>query len=274
MSKWNFSAFLVLAALLVAAAAAEAASKCTSDAQCDDGIFCNGAERCPRPGVPGVGCTAGTPPCDPATECNETFNTCGIRCTRDVDCDNGTFCDGAERCQPGTPGADLRGCLPPLIGACAAGQTCDETGDRCLTRCDLEGDADGDGVLTADCGGSDCDDNDANRFPGNRETCDANDVDEDCDPETFGVRDGDRDLFADNLCCNVESTTGKRHCGNDCNDLNEAIRPGSMTCSTTNQGQILVCENGEYATLSCATGRLCSVLENGTGICLPQSATP
>ena len=31
---------------------------CTSDAQCDDGLFCNGPERCD----PSLGCTTGAPP--------------------------------------------------------------------------------------------------------------------------------------------------------------------------------------------------------------------
>ncbi len=77
-------------------------------------------------------------------------------------------------------------------------------------------DADGDGARDAACGGTDCDDANPSRYPGAAEVCDAADLDEDCDPETFGFRDADSDGFPDARCCN--GTT----CGDDCNDA----RPG------------------------------------------------
>ncbi len=86
-------------------------------------------------------------------------------------------------------------------------------------------DADGDGSRAAACGGSDCDDTDPDRYPGNREVCDASDVDEDCDPLTFGFRDGDGDTHPDARCCNVD-TSSARHCGDDCNDMQPSIYSG------------------------------------------------
>src|SRR5512143_1962870 len=53
-------------------------------------------------------------------------------------------------------------------------------------------DADGDGHGAISCGGDDCDDADANRYPGNAEVCDAAGVDDDCDPATLGP-DADHD---------------------------------------------------------------------------------
>src|SRR5690242_134304 len=35
----------------------------------------------------------------------------GEMCTTDDDCDDGVFCNGVERCLPGTDGADARGCV-------------------------------------------------------------------------------------------------------------------------------------------------------------------
>jgi len=65
-------------------------------------------------------------------------------------------------------------------------------------------DADGDGRRSAACGGDDCDDHDAGRFPGNVEVCDADQHDEDCDPATFGFRDEDQDGVVDARCCNLD----------------------------------------------------------------------
>jgi hypothetical protein len=62
---------------------------CTGDAECDDGLFCNGAETC----VDGV-CTDGTNPCDTDATCDEDADTCVIEgCMSDADCGIGEFCD-------------------------------------------------------------------------------------------------------------------------------------------------------------------------------------
>ena len=46
---------------------------CTESIQCDDGIFCNGAETC----VSGV-CQSGTGPCATGETCDEATDTCGV----------------------------------------------------------------------------------------------------------------------------------------------------------------------------------------------------
>ncbi|MCB9662069.1 MAG: hypothetical protein H6726_30795 [Sandaracinaceae bacterium] len=94
---------------------------------------------------------------------------------------------------------------------------------QCTVTC---GDADGDGHDAVACGGDDCDDTDPNRFPGNVEVCDEFDVDEDCNPVTFGTRDEDGDGFVDAACCNV-TATGMRLCGQDCADQRRDARPGN-----------------------------------------------
>jgi len=125
--------------------------ECTGDADCDDGLFCNGAETC----VMG-GCMPGTAPdCDDAVMCtidgcDETADTCrnipddGMcgasgtcsasmgcvpECTGDADCDDGLFCNGAETCVMG-------GCMPGTAPDCddavdCTTDLCDETGDLC-----------------------------------------------------------------------------------------------------------------------------------------------
>ncbi|MCP4654894.1 MAG: hypothetical protein GY856_05680, partial [bacterium] len=66
---------------------------CVSDPDCDDGLWCNGAETCD-----GCSCQAGTDPCfpDPCDEVNDVCVAgCGQRkdpCTTDADCCAGLSC--------------------------------------------------------------------------------------------------------------------------------------------------------------------------------------
>jgi hypothetical protein len=140
-----------------------------------------------------------------------------VTCARDVECSNGIFCDGVERCMPDASAADARGCVAATAPACDEGTTCDEATGRCALPCGANADADGDGFDAAACGGSDCDDTDATRYPGATEVCDGDD--EDCDPTTFGSRDDDRDGFVDAACCNGTA------CGEDCNDARRNQHP-------------------------------------------------
>jgi hypothetical protein len=143
-------------------------------------------------------------------------------CERDEQCDNGVFCDGEERCVAG-------GCEAGEGNPCAGDGTmddrvCDEENDRCATQCEVDPDADGDGVDAEECGGTDCDDGDPDRFPGNAEVCDDANHDEDCSELTFGSRDLDSDGFVADSCCN-ETTAGDLLCGQDCNDGRRNIKP-------------------------------------------------
>ncbi|MFZ5893929.1 MAG: hypothetical protein ACOY0T_22900 [Myxococcota bacterium] len=85
------------------------ASSCTGNAQCNDGLYCNGVESC----VNGS-CTAGTPvvcndnvSCTVDT-CNEATDSCSFQ-ANDALCSDGQACNGSETCnattgcQPGTP---------------------------------------------------------------------------------------------------------------------------------------------------------------------------
>ncbi|MCP4669349.1 MAG: hypothetical protein GY849_23705, partial [Deltaproteobacteria bacterium] len=71
---------------------------CVVDADCDDGLWCTGAETCD-----GCNCQAGTPVvCDDAVgctddSCNEGSQSCDY-VANDANCDNGAWCDGSETC--------------------------------------------------------------------------------------------------------------------------------------------------------------------------------
>ena len=144
-------------------------------------------------------------------------------CTDHPDCDDGSFCNGAELCDPDDPAAAANGCVAGL-SPCMEGQRCDEIERTCQSVCSVLADADGDGVDAIECGGADCDDTDPTRFPGAVEVCDAANVDEDCDPTTFGSRDADGDGFVDAACCNPMGDD--LNCGDDCSDQRRDIRPG------------------------------------------------
>ena len=113
---------------------------CSSDAECDDGLYCNGAETCV-----GDACQDGTAP------------TCE---------DDGLFCNGSEVCDEGTDGCGHTG------NPCELGYACDEVqhchlptcgngvcdqGENCNTCDDCIGGSSGGSGTCADCFKGVCD---------------------------------------------------------------------------------------------------------------------
>ncbi|MFK7988249.1 MAG: putative metal-binding motif-containing protein [Sandaracinaceae bacterium] len=188
----------------------------------------------------------------------------GQPCSSQSDCDDELFCNGAESCDPASADADTRGCVP-ATPPCGAG-TCDEAADACG---DCTTDADGDGHISVACGGDDCDDANANRYPGNAESCDAENVDEDCDLSTIaGVVDGDTDVdgFVSATCCNVLGD-GELRCGPDCDDTRANVRPGvAEVCDPDALDENCSGEANEDCTCSEGDSRACSEA-GATGAC-------
>jgi hypothetical protein len=103
---------------------------CTTDEQCSDGLYCNGAETC----VSGS-CQAGTPvDCDDGVgctddSCNEATDSCD-NVANDANCDDGAYCNGAETCDPvndcqaGTP-------IDCDDGVGCTADSCNEATDAC-----------------------------------------------------------------------------------------------------------------------------------------------
>lgn len=148
-------------------------------------------------------------------------------CQSDRQCQDDSFCNGRERCRPASEQADRNGCIASQSDACGKNE-CDEEAEECSCE---NPDQDGDGQDSLECGGTDCDDMNRLRFAGNVEVCDAEDLDEDCDPLTFGYRDRDGDEFPDALCCNENEETGERTCGTDCDDTSGIKHPfNTETC--------------------------------------------
>ena len=123
----------------------EAFDTCTNtanDANCDDALFCNGAETCDAT----LDCQPGADPCNDGVGCtDDTCDEVNDSCTNaanDANCpDDGLFCTGLELCDAtldciatGTP------CLPGLF--------CNDTTDTC-DQCVIAVDCD-DGVGCTD----------------------------------------------------------------------------------------------------------------------------
>jgi hypothetical protein len=123
---------------------------CTSNASCDDGDSCNGAERC----VSGT-CASGTPlSCDDGNACNG-IETCdavaGCRPGTPLSCDDGNVCNGSETCDPES------GCVAGTALVCDDGRFCNglETCDSaagCLTGKPVDC-----GMLARQCEYASCD---------------------------------------------------------------------------------------------------------------------
>ncbi len=149
-------------------------------------------------------------------------------CKKDNDCSDDAYCNGTEKCDPEDADADAQGCVAGL-DRCLSGQACHEKDRSCITECDVTRDADHDGSDAVECGGDDCDDSRDDRAPFHQEICDSADLDEDCDPKTFGFRDQDGDEFVDASCCNHDDSGS--NCGNDCDDTRKSIHPtANETC--------------------------------------------
>jgi hypothetical protein len=198
---------------------------CSVDAECDDGLFCNGAESCQAsvcaPGAPpgcddGVSCTADS--------CNESADACD-HAPDDALCDDGAFCNGAESCDPAL---DCRAGAPIdcADGVACTVDACDEAADQCVHTPDP----------------ASCDDG---AFCNGAEICDPA---LDCQPAAFDCSDG--------ITCTVdicdEAADQCVHTPSDalCND--GAFCNGVETCDPA-----LDCQPG--TSVDCSDGVACTV---------------
>ena len=216
------------------------APECASNADCDDGLFCNGAETCTA-----GRCMAASVACDD-----------GIACTRDA-CD-----ESMRQCAHDVPDVDLDGygdanCLDalgrPLGNDCADDdantfrgnhETCDADGhdEDCDPATHGGTDADSDGYESATCCnpnpaggmplcGEDCDDARASTSPVGTETCDG--LDQNCDGHADegtlldGFVDADFDGYGGSTpASRCAAAVGFARIGGDCDDANPSANPG------------------------------------------------
>ena len=174
----------------------EGCSGCSVPADCDDGLWCNGAEDC----VDGD-CVSGTAPdCDDGVACtddacNESTDSCDY-VANNANCDDGQYCNGVEICDSES------GCLAgtdPCVGFAG----CDEANDECLG---CQGDEDCDDGLYCNgvetCVGMACQ-------PGTPPDCDdaVDCTDDSCNEVTDGCdHTANHALCDDGLYCNGSET--------------------------------------------------------------------
>jgi hypothetical protein len=219
---------------------------CTADPDCDDAVFCDGAERCDRasPDADARGCVSSAAPCEAPLLCVESTASCESECPdEDGDGHDEASC-GGDDCD------DTRAEISPDATEVCDGDDndCDGMTDEELrARFYADADADGFGVggdfvdaCTIPAGRSavsgDCDDTDPAVHPAAVETC--NGVDDNCDTRTDeGVTtrywpdaDGDgygvigNDLSV--LACAPPPDTAAR--SGDCDDTDSARSPATM----------------------------------------------
>ena len=101
---------------------------CTSDAECDDGLFCTGTETC----VSGS-CQSSGDPCPGGTTCNEATDTCdAAACDNDGSCEAGEDCNNCPNdCRSKTNGnPNSRYCCDGDLPDCGDSR-CSESGFSC-----------------------------------------------------------------------------------------------------------------------------------------------
>jgi hypothetical protein len=245
------------------------------DADCSDGSFCNGEERCDAR----RGCLPGAAP-----DCSDRIGCTSDRCDAardacvhepdDAPCDDAQFCDGAETCQAGT------GCVDGTAPVCSDGLAC--TTDRCDPAAAggagacvyTPPDVDRDTYPDAACTGTDCNDANPSVNPGAVETCNA--VDDDCDAatdEAFACARG-----ASRGCTTACASTGTQACNSSC--LWGACVPPAETCNGRDDDCDGATDNGFPCAVGASRGCTTSCASSGTqscgagcawGACLPPA---
>ena len=222
-------------------AAPAVVAECTRNGVCDDGVFCNGEERC----VEGR-CAAGEPvACDDGVDCttdscDETRWACRHQAP-DADADG--YADAACKDQRARPlGDDCDDADPSRHPG--APEVCDpaEIDEDCDPSTVGETDLDDDGATSFACCnttaherecGPDCDDTSASVGPDAPEVCDGVDndcngrVDEDVELLLFRDEDGDNYGAGGVVLRSCTRVRGYASEDGDCDDADPAIYPGA-----------------------------------------------
>ncbi len=120
---------------------------CQNNADCDDGLFCNGTESCaagacsPHSGNP---CPGPDGDANCAESCNEASDNCTAADPNGSACSDGLFCTGTDTCAAGACSTHSGNACPGPDGDANCAESCNEATDTC-TLADPNGSACNDG---------------------------------------------------------------------------------------------------------------------------------
>ena len=221
---------------------------CASDAECDDGVYCNGEERCISGACqssPSVDCSSLNSQCN-AGICDEASDSCVLQNANEgFACDDGLYCNVGETCQSGACAGGSQRICPndPQCGTSA----CDEDTNSCINNPVPDGTACDDNLfctvndlcVSGSCTGSsmDCSDN---------VVCTVDSCDETNDACNNAA---DNSFCSDNVFCN----------GIEICDLNIGCTPGILvSCNDNNDCTADSCdENSDSCSFSSTCEQLC-----------------
>jgi hypothetical protein len=240
---------------------------CTTDAECDDGLVCNGAETC-DPGT--FTCQAGTPLAN-GTVCGSETDVCVNQicvpdsCTSNGQCSDGNVCTGTEtcnftsyQCEVGAAPGDGTQCGATALDVCI-GESCENV--ECVSDTYCDDDNVCTGVETCDLGSYTCQSGTA---PGDGTQCGPTSSDV-CVGDTCVTGVECTDVGESGQCSDGNACNGVEVCGADF-----TCQPGTNLADGTSCGTDLVCiagacEPGCTTDAECDDGNPCT----GTGTCNP-----
>ncbi len=239
---------------------------------CDDGIFCNGADRCSG-GTCSVHLGSPCAGADADADCNESCDEAGKTCTAydgsGAACSDGLFCNGADTCSGGQCSVHAGNPCPGADGDANCAESCSEASDACNAP-DANGSACNDGLF---CNGADtCAAGACSGHAGN--PCPGADGDSHCSEscsettDACNAADPDGSTCDDGLFCNGADAcfagACSQHDGDPC-----AGADGDANCSESCSEQGESCAAADPDDSACDDGVFC----NGSDRCSAGACT-
>ncbi|HYC55604.1 MAG TPA: hypothetical protein VEL28_11795, partial [Candidatus Binatia bacterium] len=229
-----------------------------SDAQCDNGTFCDGVETCSdvagcEDGLP-VDCEGESDTCNQGV-CDEEANACGTDPINEGgDCDDGNFCTVDDTCQNGVCTGTPRSCDD---GVGCTVDSCDENAGACVNTgsdalCQDDVFCDGSEICNTDSGCMDGTPPDCSGSSGSCTIGACNEITDSC----VGLPTNEGNICDDSLFCTVSDTCQTGVCTGspmDCSNLDDECMEGvcnedANACQAQNSNQGGGCDDGDECT--------------------------